>query len=367
MRILHLGKYFPPYHGGIERFVDDLSAAQAGSGHQVSILAHSGSRSHSSQRLADGRSLYQVATYGQLFFAPIAPRFGAALRQAVEEHDPDVLHVHVPNTSAFLVNWIAAANRIPMVLHWHSDVLPDGGHRRLRMAYPFYKPFESRLLKHASAIIATSPPYAKASTPLSEFADKVHTVPLGLDPDSLAATKSQSQQSPWPKPGLRLLFIGRDTHYKGLDLLLQALQQEADASLVVIGQQGQDSEQVRFLGQVDDETRNQILAQCDATCLPSRNRHEAFGMVLIESAALGKPVIAADIQGSGAPWVVSELQNGVLFTPDDADSLRARITEFRSEPFRTRLAKLGRQNVAKKFHIDTVRQRIDDIYRQILQ
>lgn len=365
MRILHLGKYFPPYHGGIERFVDELSAAQQRAGHQVGIIVHSDSRQSETSTLKDGRLLWRVPTFGQLFFAPIAPDFHRWLSAVVDKFRPDVLHAHVPNTSAFLAQLFRPARSVPMVVHWHSDVLPDGGHRSLRLAYPLYRPMESALLRHAKQIVATSPPYAAASATLKGHASKIKTVPLGIDPETIASHRPPTATSPWPNGRLRLLFIGRDTHYKGLDLLLQAVQAINGVTLAVVGQAGQDSETVRYLGHVDDAQRNQWLAQCDAVCLPSRNRHEAFGVVLLEAAAAGKPVVAADIPGSGVGWVVAKLQNGVLFEPGDADSLVNRIEEFRSETFRQRLGQAGQDNLTRHFHIDTVRAQLDKIYSDV--
>jgi hypothetical protein len=45
MRILHIGKYYPPVTGGMERFLADLVAAQRAEGHDVEVLVHQHERS----------------------------------------------------------------------------------------------------------------------------------------------------------------------------------------------------------------------------------------------------------------------------------------------------------------------------------
>ena len=39
MHILHIGKYYPPFHGGIENFMSDLINEQVSKGHQVQAIA----------------------------------------------------------------------------------------------------------------------------------------------------------------------------------------------------------------------------------------------------------------------------------------------------------------------------------------
>ena len=40
MKLLHLGKYYPPFHGGMESYLRDLAEAQVKQGHQVWVVVH---------------------------------------------------------------------------------------------------------------------------------------------------------------------------------------------------------------------------------------------------------------------------------------------------------------------------------------
>src|SRR5699024_10233198 len=102
--------------------------------------------------------VYRVPCYGRLLYAPISPQFPFWLQRAIRDFKPDLLHLHLPNTSAFWAMVVPAALKIPWIVHWHADVVASRYDSKLALAYPFYRPFEQRFLKAASAIIATSPP-----------------------------------------------------------------------------------------------------------------------------------------------------------------------------------------------------------------
>src|SRR4051812_27615217 len=97
MRILHIGKFYPPVAGGMERFLKDLVDAQRAAGHEVYVLVH--------ERVAgEGRDdppwLLRCPVWMQLMFTPISPAFPFWLRRVVATHQPEVIHFHVPNVSA---------------------------------------------------------------------------------------------------------------------------------------------------------------------------------------------------------------------------------------------------------------------------
>ena len=124
------------------------------------------------------------------------------------EFRPDVLHLHLPNTSAFWALKSRRARAIPWVVHWHSDVIGPGLDAKLKLFYPLYRPFEQALLKRADAVIATSPPYLESSRALQPFRDKCRVIPLGLDPARLEPSATATA-SVWRNDGrLKVLAVG---------------------------------------------------------------------------------------------------------------------------------------------------------------
>jgi glycosyltransferase involved in cell wall biosynthesis len=379
LRILHLGKYFPPHPGGIERFVADLAAEQAAQGMAVRVLAHAEPGTWRNRHFRAGNVEVDLAAcHGQFVYAPVSPAFPLLLARAIREFRPDVLHIHVPNTSAFWALLSPAARRLPWIVHWHADIPPDSRRRALRMAYRLYKPWEQALLRRARAVIATSQAYADSSTALAPWKEKVHPIPLGL-PDAAFARAAHSVE--WPAPGLRLLAVGRLSYFKGFDVLLRALAQVSEASLVLIGggecgeslralahESGVES-RVRFTGRLDMDAAGQAFlesayAGADVFCLPSTERAESFGIVLLEAMRAGLPVVASDIPGSGAGFVVRDGETGMLVPPNDAAALAAALRRLAADAnLRQRYGNAGRHRFQDGFTLRQVTSPIAGLYR----
>jgi len=380
MRVLHVGKFFPPHPGGIERYCADLAAAQAASGIATALLAHADPGTRRARTLqVNGVEVTLAACHGQFVYAPVSPAFPRLLSRVVREFRPDVLHLHVPNTSAFWALLSPAARRVPWVVHWHSDIPGDSRKRRLRLAYQLYRPWERALLGRARAVIATSQPYADASAALQPWRDKVRVIPLGIPPASTSAP-APAGESLWPAQGLRLLAVGRLSYYKGFDVLMRALVQVPQAQLLLIGSGECDTAlralarelaiepRVRFAGHIDDAVLASAYAQADVFCLPSIDRAEAFGLVLLEAMRAGLPIIASNIRGSGVAYVVRDGETGLLVTPNDAATLGSAIHRFASDPnLRQRLGAAGRQRWQEEFTLQRSAQQVAELYQQVLR
>lgn len=366
LRILHVAKLDPRAPGGIERFVHDLIEAQVARGDAVSVVACSapvpGGAAPPVHRLKLAR------TRLTLFHLPIAPSFPRAVRAEIDDFAPDVVHLHWPNPLAIgLARDLplrSPRGAIPLVIHWHADIDPAGATLPIRIAYAaLVRAAERRLLARADAVIATSAAYAAASAPLRAVpSERLHVVPLALATSNVAA---RAVAWPYATPR-RVLFIGRLVPYKALDVLIEAIARVPDASLVVIGDgpergawvaaaaRSQAAARIAFAGAVSEAEKRGWLAAASVLCLPSRNRLEAFGMVLLEAAEAGVPVIAADIAGSGTGWVARELVGGATFPVGDAAGLAAVLGGAEPVPpaSRTALPTIG-----------AVAESVDSVYR----
>lgn len=380
MRILHVGKFYPPFHGGIENFLAALIGAQSVQGHQVAALVHAHTPGGPPTYPSPGDALpwiIRAPCYGRLLYAPLSPTFPFWLNRAIKDFRPDILHFHLPNTSAFWALAIATAQRIPWAVHWHSDVVQSSIDRRLALAYRVYRPFEQALLRRASAIIATSPPYLEFSSGLRDWQAKCHVVPLGL-PFPQPSLDNTAAGIEW-KPGLlKVLAIGRLTYYKGFDTLIRAVAQAPFAQAIVVGQGDQGPwlrallaasgavDRVTFVGNLTDSQMQRLQDNCDVFCLPSLERTEAFGVVLLEAMQRAKPIIASSIPGSGVAWVVQHGHTGLLFPPGDADALAACLRAIQdSEGKGADFGLAGRRRFDEHFRIEQVVAGIDLVYRAI--
>lgn len=372
LRVLHVGKYFPPVSGGMERFLGDLVQAQRAAGDEASVIVHDDGRAASA---GDPPWLLRVPVWVRLLFTPISPPFPSWLHRAIASGSPDVLHLHMPNASVFWALLLPRARALPWVVHWHSDVEPSKFKLSLRLAYPFYRIFERAVLERAECIIATSARYLDASRPLRQWRHKCHVVPLGVAPERLPEVDADRASRHWRAEGLRVLAVGRLTYYKGFETLVRAVSGSAGLQLVIAGE-GEErprleatlarsggAGQARLAGEVDDATLCELLASCDILCLPSRERTEAFGVVLLEAMRYGKPLLVSDLAGSGITWVAQDGRNGVLVPPENDEAWRNALASLAADPARRReLGLRGAERYRDEFDIAAVARGVRDVY-----
>jgi rhamnosyl/mannosyltransferase len=294
---------------------------------------------------------------------------------------PDVIHVHLPNLSAFCLFLCPPAWRRPWVLHWHADVVFDESETLARFLYRwFYRPMEWLLLRRAAIVIVTSPNYLASSHALQAFIPKCRVVPLACPP--LAAPGDERPE--WPPGSLKVLMVGRMTAYKGHTLLLEAVALLAEGgteiAAVLVGA-GEEEMSIRKLleqpplkgsarlaGQAGDAELAALYESCDLLCLPSLDRAEAFGLVLLEAMAHGKPVVASDLQGSGVAWVVEEDVSGWKFQTGDSAALADRLHWCASHPAELReVGKKARERVVARFSPERVVGEVLALYRHVVE
>ncbi|MCP4816735.1 MAG: glycosyltransferase, partial [Planctomycetaceae bacterium] len=239
MKVLHIGKYFPPFFGGMENYLRDLVGAQQRSGLEPLVLVHRHDNSlRSSRETYDDQGtrpllVIRVAMWFRMLFTPISPTFPLVLNQFLREEGTDLLHLHMPNVSVFWCLLLPRARRRPWVIHWHADVLASTHSIGLRAFYGVYRPFEWMVLKRARAVLVTSPDYLESSKTLEAFRDKCYVVPLGLNPAGMQLVERRDAGS---DASLHLLAVGRLTYYKGFEYLLRALADVPEARLTLVGQ-----------------------------------------------------------------------------------------------------------------------------------
>ena len=93
------------------------------------------------------------------------------------------------------------------------------------------------------------------------------------------------------------------------------------------------SDHVRFMGAVDDETLAGLYRECDVVVLPvlsSKSDVEGFGIVLIEAAAAGKPVVAT--RAGGIPDAVEDGATGFLVEAGDYTAFTEALNKLLSDP-----------------------------------
>lgn len=377
MRILHLGKFHPPHPGGMERFLGQLAQAQAACGDEVLVLAHGAERGGGSPGVEVRRARVAFTLGG---YAPVAPALPFLYAQALRRFRPHVVHVHAPNGAALWPALFRSGGGPPVVLHWHADVAfpPDRAPAPLVMAC--WRRLEALALRRASAVIATSRAYLDASPQLSGHRSLCRVIPLGLAEPAppLGVPDHPAVRFLDACPGLRLLAVGRLTHYKGFDVLLEALRAVPSARLCLVGD-GEERARLEALaahpelrgrvmlaGAVPDLVLDACYRASHVLCLPSLSRSEAFGMVLLEAMARGVACLASQVPGSGIAEVLDQGRAGLLVPPGSVAELAQALRRLaQDDPLRLRLAQAGRQRYAARYAMGRIAADVRALYREL--
>jgi rhamnosyl/mannosyltransferase len=262
-----------------------------------------------------------------------------------------------------------------LVLSYHSDIV------RQKMLGTIYSPFLRILLRQADRISVSNPTYVQTSPFLARVAEKCRVIPYGIDLSAFAASAARRQAAAEiraahaPKP--LLLFVGRLRHYKGLNVLIDAMR-AIDAHLLVVGAGMMEAEwrsqatalgldqRITFLGDLTDDEKLTLLYAADLFVLPSTNRAEAFGIVLIEAMACGLPLISTEL-GTGTSFVNQHEETGLVVPPNDPGALAAAINRLLADPaLRQRMSQAALARAQGEFNVTTMAARMYDLYQDVL-
>lgn len=361
--ILHIGKFYPPYRGGMETHVRDLAVRQTDSASISVIAAHS--EPWFEKTVMDGVSVTRVARFGTIASMPVCPGLALAIRRT----PADLVHIHMPNPAAAL-SFLMSGHSGKLVITHHADTI---GRRILRQ---LSDPFVESLMRRAGHIIVTSKRYLDSSSELSPFRHNCSIVPLGIDPDDVICNDKTAIRKLRQQLGDRIvLAVGRLVPYKGFDILIRAMK-DVDARLILIGSGPQYGaliklaqsegvlEKITMLGKVEDI--RPYFAAASVFVLPSVTRAEAFGMVQLEAMSAGLPIVNTNIE-SGVPEVCIDGATGITVPPRNVFALSHAIQLLlNKQELRKRLGDAGKARVHAEFTSDLMARRIAAIYSDVL-
>ena len=299
----------------------------------------------------NGYKVTRVPIWGIKYSTPLPKGILRAFLKIRNNYD--IIHVHVPNPIASIVS-LLAPKKVKIVVHWHSDIIKQ---KNLLM---LFKPIQTRFLKRADAIIATSQNYVDASEDLQPFLSKVKVVPIGLDSKEMVYQQDDVDAIKKKYDGKKIvLCIRRLTFYKGHRYLIEAAKHLGNDVIVLFGgvgemeqelkqlaQQEDLNDKVQFIGRISPSLIYAYYKAADVFCLPSITRAEAFGVVLLEALAMGTPIVTCNIDGSGVPWVNQDGETGYNVPVGDSDSLADKIRQIiNNSELRDELS----QNCIKRF------------------
>jgi glycosyltransferase involved in cell wall biosynthesis len=380
VRICHISSCFPPSRGGVETFVYNLSALMVERGHQVKVITSDrGTSSGKHREWINGIEVIRYPERLHLFEAPIIPQIALHLLR----EDYDVLHVHgmVPTISDMALI-ISKFKRKPAILTYHCDAETPRYGTLGKLAGRLYAAFAVLAIKTASMIVATTRSYAESSSVLSSALKKIVIVPCGVDTKHFFPSKKEMVNRRKNQTRARyILYVGKLIHYKGVDVLIKAFERVSNSfasSLMIIGDGDQRDElkqltdnlkltdQVTFAGGVPDESLPRYYQNSDLFVLPSlASRREAFGMVLLEAMACGKPVVASSIPG--VCEVVENEETGLLAPPGSPEKLAQAILKLLGTDRLSEMGSYARSVIEKKYDWSVIAERYEGFYKSLIE
>jgi len=106
------------------------------------------------------------------------------------------------------------------------------------------------------------------------------------------------------------------------------------------------------------------MQRCDFLVLPSIERTEAFGLVLLEAMRAGKACICTNVEGSGMSNVVEHEKTGLVVQHSDSHALANAMARLNNKTIRDSYGQLGQQRFANAYQIDKIEKNVRDLYNE---
>ncbi len=258
----------------------------------------------------------------------IARRIEAFRRRAGARYD--LVHSHYW-ISGLAGEVLARAWGVPHVVTFHTLAAAKNALACGEDEPPARVRAEARLARTADRVTVPSRAEHEATTAVFPGLAPAR-VPCGVDPGRFRPVPP----APRPRDRRVLLYVGRITPVKGLDVLLAAAARlPFPWELWVVGGEGEPDAprvramaraagvdgRVRYLGPRPQADLPALYAAADAAVVPSR--YESFGLVILEALACGTPVAASRV--GVAEEAIVPGQNGALSPPEDPGALARAI------------------------------------------
>ena len=371
MNVLHLYKDFFPVLGGIENHIGLLAKRLRAEGVEAQVLV-TNTDTHTLHETIDGVPVTKTGRQINVSSAPISLRFFSEVWR--QSRQVDLIHLHAPYPPGEMAQLLVGGGK-PFVMTYHSDIV------RQKILGTAYTPLLRLVLQRAALITVSNPMYIESSAFLQRVRSQCRIIHYGIE-------IARFQKTPQVEAGAQtlrrrfagrplLLFLGHLRHYKGVDVLVRAMQ-GVDAHLLVIGsgpmqaawqQLTRDeglADRITFLGEIPDQEALAARYAADIFILPSTNRAESLGIVQLEAMACGLPVICTEL-GTGTSYVNQHGKTGLVVPPNSAEALTRAINCLLADPkLRAQMGAAGLRRVQQEFSAEAMVRQTISCYQEAL-
>lgn len=414
MRIAITSDLYYPMTDGVAVFAHNLARGLARRGHEVMVLCPSFTgRRHRTKR--DGVTTIYMTSIRFPFYPDqinkvpdqkevlgvklprLVYRYGIwttvdpypEMKKALQRFRPDVIHNQTAEMIAIAARRYAKKYDVPMVGTGHA--YPDNVTGQMKLLKPIKKPLDAALrtymasfLKHAEYATMPTEMAIEDLVPKNRRRFQVPVEPLsnGVDLSQFTTRKPSAKvlrHYHLEKDKPRVLYVGRVDPEKSISNVITAfagvVQEVPEAEMIVVGD-GTDrhhlvdlthalgiENSVRFLGRV--LVPDVVDIYRSSTVFATASETETQGIVLIEAAATGLPLVAVD---AGA---VKELcqnnKNGILCQPGDTAGMTKALVKILKNPVLREKYSLSSQEIAKTHDLNRTLKRFEEIYREAIE
>ncbi len=416
MKIAIASDIYYPMTNGVAVFSHNLALGLAQRGHEVLVIAPSfnGKYTVSYEKCSDGKhsiktvhltsakfpfypdQIHAVPEKKEFLGMPMprlaykhgiwwATRAPFEIKKVLDEFKPDVIHLQTAETIALAIMHYVRKNDVPLVTTGHA--YPDNVTGQFKFLKPVKKPVDAAVRAYMASFLKHSE-YATMPTEMAigdlipknrkRFKVSVEALSNGVDLSSFKPGKPRMDilrkyDIDMKKP--RVLYVGRVDPEKSIENVVEAFSMAAlkvpNAELLIVGdgtarigliklaKEKGIEDKVKFLGRVMPPDLYEIYKT--GTVFATASETETQGIVLIEAAATGLPLIAVD--AGAVRELCQNKKNGILCKPGKIRQMANAMVKILSDAKLREMYSAGSIEVAKKHDINRTLNRFEEIYK----
>lgn len=313
----------------------------------------------------------QFPLYKEYYFPSLSHKL---LEEKLGDFKPDIVHVHSPDTSAWLALHLAKKLNIPIIITHHTDFITYLPYYHLGFLTPLLWMY-FRWLYNKVTVVTTPSPVIEEQLKNNGI-KRVISLPNGID---LSRFNPKRRSLAWRNKITKnkdvpiLFFVARLTWEKDLETLIEIgklleARKKNKYKLVIAGDGPARKEmeerlpQAIYLGNISRPDIATAYASSDIFLFPSTT--ETFGLVTIEAMASGTVSVVANAGGS--KFVVQHNKNGLIAEPKNAEDFYKKVDMLLTDTkLKKRLEKTGLES-AKRFGWEIIYKEMFDLYKKLI-
>ena len=323
MKIAFFTETFLPKVDGIVTRLTKTIEYLVKNGDEVIVFCPEGSPNHYKGAKIVGVAAMPLPLYPELKLGLPGP----AVSEALEEFQPDLIHVVNPAVLGLGGIWLAKTNNIPLIASYHTHLPKYLEYYGMGMLEPLL--WELLKAAHNQALLNLCTSTAMVNELESKGIRRTALWQRGVDtnsfkPEYRTQTMREKLLGQYPDTGSLLIYVGRLSAEKQIERIKPVLEKIPEASLALVGdgpyrnqlEKIFENTKTNFIGYLSGEELASAYASGDIFLFPSST--ETLGLVLLEAMAAGCPVIGAN--KGGIPDIINDGINGCLYDPDQEDN-----------------------------------------------